>query len=130
MPDLKFDTRGLLQPGGPHLVPWNQFVQVFVTDYPGESNRHRLFAEFEHYSRRFQAEITNSYAQWIGGSFISKRYNPRDIDFVTILDASIYEANADIINEQFSSKVLKAEKGLDAYFLTKFAPDHPKCTVN
>lgn len=111
------------------MVTWNQFVQVFVTEYSGESNRHRLFAEFERYNRRFQAEITSSYAQWIGGSFVSKHHNPRDIDFVTILDASIYEANADIINEQFSSKVLKAGKGLDAYFLTKFAPNHPKYII-
>ena len=76
---------GLLPPGL-HVVTEQQFRDVFVTPFPAASSRHRLFLRWERHKAAISSIIPIE-KQWIDGSFVTDRANPRDIDVVNFISA-------------------------------------------
>lgn len=126
---FSFDIRGNLQPSEKHTISRMEFEEVFVNSFNEPTTRTKLYEYFTMYNDEFQLEITDSYAQWIGGSFVTTKENPIDLDFVNIIDADVYFKNEKIINSKFRSRALKLEKGLDAYFLTNYNKGDSKYAI-
>jgi hypothetical protein len=64
--------------------------QLCVAAFPESKVRADIMAGFETICERAIALDTGGEA-WIDGSFLTKKIDPGDIDFVLLIDASIYE---------------------------------------
>jgi hypothetical protein len=117
---MKFDEYGYLMPY--EIIPAElvTFKQVFVNGFPNSVSRTDIFDEYEHYLLRIQQIINGPFYQWVDGSFTSQKLNPRDIDVVTFVDATIFDANENLL------KGCKLHQYVDAYFVRTFPKEHPK----
>ena len=70
----------------------------------------------------------NSFIHWIGGSFTTKKLNPKDIDLVTIMSRSDYQKNRRLIEARFRRKS-SWHPSVDAYILQVPATDDSKSTL-
>ena len=115
MQNLIFDEHGYLVPSEKITIDLATLEQVFVKDFPNSTTRKDLFDNYLRYIDAFAKEITPHFTQWINGSFVTKKEDPKDIDFVTFIDVDLYDKK-ELIIDKFLSFSLE-EKGLDAYIL-------------
>ena len=81
-----FSKNGLL-PAGIHSTTWDEFEQRFVY-FDRSDRRFRLFETFRELYR--QAKISGIVQQiYVGGSFVTSKAEPNDIDCIVVLDPSI-----------------------------------------
>uniref|UniRef100_UPI00313E80AD DUF6932 family protein n=1 Tax=Dyadobacter sp. OTU695 TaxID=3043860 RepID=UPI00313E80AD len=67
--------------------------------------------------------ISTGFHQWIDGSFVTRKLNPRDIDVVTFVDASIYYANepdVDILRNILRAYRRDHKTAVDEYFVKRY----------
>ncbi len=121
MENLTFTELGYLYPHEKITIDLATFEQVFVKDFPNSETRKTLFDNYLRYLDAFSKEITPHFTQWINGSFVTKKENPNDIDFVTFIDVDLYNKKEKIIDKFLSFSL--EDKGLDAYILQIF-PKH------
>ncbi len=118
---LNFTSEGYLTPIDGIESDLTTFRQNFVEDFSNSKTRHNLFDNYLEYLRLFSRNITPKFEQWINGSFVTQKENPNDIDFVTFIDANIFDKFEQEL-ESFWSFSLEDE-GLDAY-IVKIYPSH------
>jgi len=75
---LNFDEFGNLTP----YQAIDTLEAYFVTAFPKSTTRKRLFENYLRYIYRFQDEVFPFFEQYINGSFVTKKENPKDIDLV------------------------------------------------
>ncbi|MCA9407028.1 MAG: hypothetical protein KC684_10845, partial [Candidatus Omnitrophica bacterium] len=102
--ELKFDIRGNLRPYERIEVTLDEFKENFVGPFEKTSSRHEIFENYIRYVEEFKKEITPKFKQWIDGSFVTNKVNPRDIDIVNIVDYEIAKENYDLLREKFLNK--------------------------
>ena len=81
---LNFDSRGYLKPYRKVELGFYDFKEVFVDSFDQTSTRHRIFENYLKFLQDFSREVSENFIQWIDGSFVTRKVNPRDIDFVSI----------------------------------------------
>jgi hypothetical protein len=88
---MEFDAFG-------HLIPYEvietdlaTFEAVFVTAFPGSMARRTIFEAYLDYLARLKGAFGVGFQQWIGGSFVTLKPEPADLDVVTFLDFRLYE---------------------------------------
>lgn len=121
---MEFDTNGYLKPYGLNKADYMILEEVFVNSFPESSTRKRIFEEYQQYNYQLHQLLPNGFWQWINGSFISKKLNPRDIDLVTFVDDSLFHQH----EKQFASLRELRYKGsrlIDGYFITVYPDNHP-----
>jgi len=79
---VNFDYPALLEPGI-HTMAFDEFAKRFVDPFPDSVTRKRLLHNFLELlqlikSSGLMAEI------WVGGSFLTEKPNPADLDFVVL----------------------------------------------
>ena len=124
---MNFDPKGLLEPPEKIRIAPDQFARVFVEDFGKSTTRESLYQSYLEYTHQFSQEITDSFAQWIGGSFTTGKRDPQDIDVVTLCSQEVLIKKQEVLASEFSQTTWKA-KGLDAYLLgvrSQAAPDFP-----
>jgi hypothetical protein len=67
--------------------------------------------------------LIHRFYQWIDGSFITNKRDPRDIDFITFLDFEIYRKNEKEISKLLNLRYDKAN-ATDGYFIEVFSGGH------
>jgi hypothetical protein len=115
METLTFDTNGYITPSEKITVDLETLQHYFVDNFPNSTTRKVLFDNYLRYVDAFAREITPHFTQWINGSFVTQKENPKDIDFVTFIAADIY-----IVKEKFIEKYWTTQTydiGLDAWLL-------------
>ncbi|MEM8583878.1 MAG: hypothetical protein AAGF87_06395 [Bacteroidota bacterium] len=122
---MKFNARGLIEPPGIHKLLNEEFEHIFVEDFSNSETRRFLFEQLMVYTERVRDEVTDSFVQWIGGSFTTRKNNPKDIDVVTILKGSILEQKEFQLRElsKFSGST---KRPIDAYQIGVRETDDPK----
>ena len=120
---LNFDEYGNLTPYKVIEVDLTTFEAYFVTAFPNSTTRKRLFENYLRYVYRFQDEVFPFFEQWINGSFVTQKENPKDIDLVTFLDYSVYEKRGDKVLDKFWSFSLEDE-GIDSYLVKEYPSQH------
>ena len=95
-----------------------------MTAFPNSTTRKRLFENYLRYIYRFQDEVFPFFEQWINGSFVTQKKNPKDIDLVTFLDYEVYEKRGDKVLDKFWSFSLEDE-GIDSYLVRDYPNNHP-----
>lgn len=119
---LNFDENGFLKPHQLLEVTIDTFEDYFVKKFPTSKTRHELFDNYKRYIYRFQDEIFPFFEQWINGSFISQKMNPKDIDFVTFIDYRVFELRYHLLDEFIASSL--EHQGLDAYIARTYPTEH------
>jgi hypothetical protein len=124
MKKLSFDLKGNLLPARENPIDLQGFEEIFVSDFPAESNRKELFEAFTIFLRELENILVKPFGIWVNGSFISKKMNPRDFDFVVLISAEEYSNQKQYLDELFQLKDSNSGKYLDGYILIVYPESH------
>jgi len=125
---LVFDNNGYLQPYQPIEVDLETFKFNFVDSFPNSKRRKWLFDNYLRFLYSFQDDVFTYFEQWINGSFISQKQNPKDIDIVTFLDFKVYEKRGDKVLDRFWKFSLE-DQFIDSYLVKAYPKEHPKYSI-
>jgi hypothetical protein len=124
---MTFDERGnLVESLELNMV---QFRGLFVDKWQNDtSTRPPIFQAFENYVSDFKNLVTPNFVMWVDGSFVTKKDKPRDIDFVSFIDYTVYEAKQPLIDSRFNKFGTQNHYGtlLDAYVCAVYPSKHEK----
>lgn len=112
---LQHDTDGYLMPVGKIPCSISIIEAELVEAFPQSTTRYRLWVQYLRFIERFRTYITRHFIQWIDGSFVTKKENPKDIDLVTFIDYSVFKAMENEL-EAFWTYNLEQE-GIDSYIV-------------
>jgi hypothetical protein len=122
---LEFDIQGNLKPYDIIYTDWSTFKTEFVDAFPRSDTRQVIFRNFSEYVEGLMPIIGTGFHQWIDGSFVTKKLNPRDIDVVTFVNADVYYNNEREID--FLRAYQRDHKtGVDEYFVKEYPETHRK----
>lgn len=121
---LSFDAHGYLQPYKRITLSSEEFVGSFVKLFKKDSSRHRIFEHYKRYTEDFREKVTTNFKQWIDGSFVSNKKNPRDLDLVNLVDYETAEKCDSIIRSEFLKNTVIENHGIDAYLLIIYPENH------
>lgn len=100
---------------------------TFVDNFPFSEQRRWLFQNYLNFVGELQTKVFPYFTQWLDGSFVTRKQEPKDIDVVTFLDYRVMQSKEKAI-EPFWTYNLE-EFGLDSYFVPVFPPEHEKHLV-
>lgn len=115
---------GYLTPYEVILTDFETFEQVFVKEFSEMSKRQRWFNNYLSYMDSLKQVIGADFVQWIDGSFISRKFNPNDIDFLTFIDFESYQQHEKEI-EKFRLRRYSRKLGTDGCFVKVYPSNHP-----
>lgn len=119
---MTFDQYGYIAPYEPIPTELATFERVFVQDFPQSTTRLFLFDRYLEYNARL-SEFLPDYTQWIGGSFVSRKLNPNDIDVLTFVDSELFDKNEQVISELKQWR-FQRPKLVDGFFVRVYPQDH------
>lgn len=121
---MDFDAFGYLTPYAVLETSLDAFKAVFVAGFPESDTRQRIFERYSDYVEELRSIVGGGFVQWVDGSFVTRKVNPGDIDFVTFLEIDRYENNRQAIDEL---RMLRKKPGVvtDGYFLFVRPEKHP-----
>lgn len=118
---LNFDVKGNLRPYQPITARVAEMREYLVDTIVSET-RIINFDKYIKYSNALKKLLGGKkLRQWIDGSFVTKKTNPKDIDFLTFIDHSIILKLGDKL-DNFRPEKSWVVYGVDAYILES----HPK----
>lgn len=127
---LKFDNRGHLIPYKRINVNIDEFEAFFVKQFDLTSTRSEIFKNYLKFLEDFNAEITTQFTQWINGSFVTQKENPKDIDFVTLIEHDIYKQKRELIDKRFRLRKAKEIYQVDAYTVEIYPKNHKRHNIS
>ena len=124
---IEFDRRGLL-PIGVHPCDEDTFSELLVDRFPSTSTRPAIRDGFFDLRRRAVAHGLCA-TQWVGGSYVSTKTNPGDVDVVTLAQADHLNALSDDA-QLFVREILSRPHGAlafktDSYLVAVVDAGHP-----
>ncbi|CAN5178406.1 hypothetical protein BH09BAC5_BH09BAC5_22230 [soil metagenome] len=121
---INFDSRGYLKPYEPISSNVKELKKYFVDEFDSEI-RLAHFHNYTRYSNDLKKLLGGiPLRQWINGSFVSKKTNPKDIDFVTFVDHTLIKK----LNRKLDSYKADGsweEYGVDAYIIEVYSENNP-----
>lgn len=127
MPIPELESSGFL-PAGRYEATAREVEERFVTPFPNSPTRRGLYeAWMDH--RNALEELLPLRSQLIGGSFVSSKLDPGDVDLATVFDALAYEALPRHRKKLASSLLWKAYTrdlwGVHSFPIPYFPSGHP-----
>ncbi len=123
--ELGFDERGNLKPYKINEISLIEFEATFVNQFISQSTRKDLFHNYRNYLNGIQDLLKNDFFQWIDGSFITQKVNPKDIDFISFIHFEDYKESKEVIEKKFSPQKARELYEVDAYIVPIFPETHP-----
>ncbi len=120
---LTFDEHGYLTPQEGIETDIDTLKAYFVDAFPNSERRQWLFDNYLRYTYRFEDDVFPRFEQWINGSFVTQKENPKDIDIVTFVDYWVYEKRGDKVMDKFWTFSLEKER-IDAYIVYVYPKEH------
>ncbi|QJD77613.1 DUF6932 family protein [Spirosoma rhododendri] len=120
---MDFDASGYLLPHNILTSDVFTLEQVFVLGLSESTTRRALFERYLQYNDTLRQLIPAGFRQWVDGSFISRKLNPRDIDFLTFVDYQLYENHESAFDELRRIR-LDRSFGIDGYFVKVYPNTH------
>ena len=126
--EIGFDMRGNLKPDAKIELSFDEFQALFLRSFDQiETSRVIIFEDYLRFIHDFKTLVTADFSQWVNGSFVSKKQNPNDIDFVTLVDFRTYEVHEELIESRFRRKGAKLfYPKVDAYVVKHYPAIHEK----
>ncbi|MFM9949878.1 MAG: DUF6932 family protein [Saprospiraceae bacterium] len=122
--ETNFDIRGNLMPYEKIEMSYLAFKDFFVNSFEMDSTRHQIFENYEKYTLDFEKNVTSEFKQWINGSFVSNKKNPKDIDIVNLIDYQLLAEKESIIRSKFIRDAVPKNYGIDANLLIIYLENH------
>ncbi|QRR01184.1 DUF6932 family protein [Dyadobacter sandarakinus] len=122
---MEFDIKGNLMPYEIIYTDLATFKRELVDAFPHSRTRQHIFQNFAGYIEKLTALIGTDFYQWIDGSFVTRKLDPRDIDVVTFVDADVYnkcEQGIQLLRDYNRDH----QTGLDEYFVKHYPELHRK----
>ncbi len=115
---LKFDAKGYLTPNGIIESSVSEMKKYLVIGMESDL-REAHFYQYSQYSKKLKA-LTGEpkIRQWVNGSFVTLKKNPKDIDLVTLIDHKKVKELGDALDD-FRSGAWE-QYGVDAYIITTY----------
>lgn len=127
MPLPPFDPSGFLPPGRHQTTPAEMKVSLVVT-FINSIRRPAIFERWERHLASLRSLIPVPH-QWIGGSFVSAKVEPDDIDVCSFIDGptadALPEPQQDLIRFMTSGKVAQQHWTVDSYAIVAYPPGSP-----
>jgi hypothetical protein len=120
---LRFNSNGLLVPDHNIKSNVNELEDIFVKSIK-TNKRIELFSNYINYSNSLK-ELCNdvNLIQWIDGSFVTQKAEPKDVDLVTFIDFEIDKELGDkLINYKYPAS--KNLFRVDAYLVRLYPKGH------
>lgn len=125
---MTFDQYGHLTPYELIETDLSTFEAVFVGEFATSTTRPQIFEAYLSYLEQLKGIIGTEFYQWIDGSFVTQKHNPRDIDFVTFVDFELIKKHEIELN-QLRKLRHEGVKFLDNYFVAVYAKSNTKFNV-
>ena len=122
---MDFDASGHLTPYIVLETTLDAFEAVFVDGFPESHTRRRIFGLYLGYVEELRGIVGGGFVQWVDGSFVTRKVNPGDIDFVTFLNADVYARHEQRIEELRQRRCLPNSL-TDGYFVNVYPEGHPR----
>ena len=81
---IRFNELGHITPSGVHSLTLDEFEQTFAS-LENTTHRRTLFNSYKLYLSELRKVVTEPFFQLIGGSFVTCKVWPQDIDIVTFV---------------------------------------------
>jgi hypothetical protein len=120
---MEFDKNGNLYPYSVIETDLETFEKMFVSDFTFSLTRKRIFENYLIYLENLKESVNTGFFQWIDGSFVTNKKDPKDIDFVTFLDFGLYREHEKAISKLLSLRY-DTKNGTDGYFVETFPDTH------
>ena len=124
--NVEFDHLGNLRPYKKVTMNLLEFESNFVKPFDEYSSRHSIFENYRRYISDFQEQVASEFTHWINGSFVSNKENPKDIDFVNIVDSETVLMKKELIESNFINAGVLKNYQIDAYLLIKYPDVHQR----
>jgi len=82
---MTFDKKGNLYPYQKTMLTLSNFQDVFVREFSESKTRLPLFLNLCQYRNDLFGELNCFFPQWIGGSFVTQKQHPSDIDIANLI---------------------------------------------
>lgn len=122
-----FDKYGNITPYEILEIDLDTFYESFISKMNNPEHREKLFTDYLNYTKNLCKIISNNFFQWINGSFVTQKNNPKDIDLVSFIDCNLIENKQQEINN-FVYPLSKENYNVDAY-IVKLYPDNDRNLV-
>lgn len=120
---LIFNRSGLLIPDNKIVSNIEELKLEFVDKIPTNERKY-IFEKLIIYNENLKNKCSNELiCQWIDGSFVTKKPNPRDIDLVTFISHDTIKEIGDSIHN-FKHPNSEIIYGVDAYIIEVFPDSH------
>lgn len=120
---MEFDAYGNLTPYSLIKIDVDTFRQQFVEQFPFSTKRSWLFDVFLSYMNDVKQIVKTEVSVWVDGSFITRKPEPKDIDFVVFIDYQVYYQFEQAI-EQIRQRRFLENSGIDGYFVIHYPEGH------
>ena len=121
--NLQFDRNGFLTPPTVLETRLDLVEEAFVNKFVWSKTRGQLFENYLQFVFDLQRDVFPYFEQWLDGSFVTQKLNPKDIDIVTFLDYRVFKSKEEALERYWSFNM--EHKKLDTYFVIEYPPDHP-----
>jgi len=128
MQKIEFDENGYLKPYMGIEADVDLLKLIFVDSFPKSDRRAFLFDNYLRFLYGFQDNIFPFFEQWIDGSFVTQKDNPKDIDIVTFLHTDVWSRIDTKKLDKFWSFSLE-DQFIDSYLVEVFSEHHPNYPV-
>jgi hypothetical protein len=102
--DYYYDSKGYIQPPQIHPSTPERLRFRHVQEFPSSAKRPAIYAGWLKYIAEFSAEVAPRFCQLVGGSFLTTKEEPNDIDVVNFVPAENYSAVVNRFDEEGGSK--------------------------
>ncbi|NVK66087.1 MAG: hypothetical protein HWE22_15965 [Flavobacteriales bacterium] len=116
MKELEFDENGFLIPYDIIEVSFSCFQNEFIQKV-NSNKRLELFQDFSHFLEFTSRFISQDFKLWIGGSFVTKKENPSDVDVLLFLNQVEFDNHQSNGNLEFLHRASKSMFNVDLYIL-------------
>ncbi len=113
-----FNEHGLLSPAEGIRTTVSELYDVFVADFPASDTRLSLYNEWRKYNQLLRQEIGADFVQWVNGSFVTTKLNPKDIDIVSFIPSRLFRKFEKRLDYYWSDNWER--EGIDAYLVEVF----------
>jgi hypothetical protein len=118
MPALSFDKHGNLVPYEISIINFETFQQFFVAQFEDSIARGILCELYVDFVKDFSAEFTPEFVHWIGGSFVTNKLSPNDIDVITLAEvAGTFDPNDPVLKRFTTKGYSKQNYAVDSYIV-------------
>lgn len=121
---LTFNEHGLLTPAEEIFSTPAELYDTFVRSFAASQTRERLFQQWINYNRMLRQEIGEGFTQWVDGSFVTQKLNPKDIDIVSFIPSYLFRKFEKRLDYYWTDNWER--EGIDAYLVQAYPDTGPE----